>query len=60
MGINLQIYELKKNLTEVINNATLPASVIQMVLGEIKEHVDEQAACCIEMERKAYYESTAE
>ncbi|HHV10414.1 MAG TPA: hypothetical protein GXX75_09085 [Clostridiales bacterium] len=55
-GINLQIHELKENMTQVINDAKLPIAVVQMALFELTAQVNNISAQTIENERKAYQE----
>ncbi|HHV09966.1 MAG TPA: hypothetical protein GXX75_06790 [Clostridiales bacterium] len=55
-GINLQIQELKENLTNVINESNLPITITQMALFELTSQVNSIAAQTIEAERKSHEE----
>ncbi|MDF2906846.1 MAG: hypothetical protein K0R34_2167 [Herbinix sp.] len=59
-GINLQITELKEKLADVINEAKLPPTIVQMALFEINSQVNNLAAQAIESERKALEEGGKE
>ncbi len=56
-GFNLQVNELKENITKVVNEANLPITTIQMALFELSTQAGNIAAQTIEVERKAYEET---
>jgi hypothetical protein len=55
-GLNLQIFEMKEKITNVINESNVPITITQMVLFELSAQVNGMAAQTIEAERKEFEE----
>ena len=52
MGINVQIIEFKQKLAAVINTASIPVTVKDMILGDFRIQLQAQISAAVETEKQ--------
>ena len=53
MGINKRIIQVKADLISILNESKLPPTVVDMIIGDVKNYTERMVSLAIEAENKA-------
>ena len=59
-SINLRIEDAKESIFKEMVNAKLPATILQLILVDIKQRIDMETSQILNKERKEYQKSVTE